>query len=230
MSTSLQSQLTAALERRVQASGFENLAALTQAEPSDDVSVCVVLSDFDLESYVKGTLEFLGCSPERDLGVWYRCFTKTVFLLGQPSRLRARHAFGFVATNGLIAWSLPCAKGATADIRRQLKSLHTEQTVQVPPVISLSPTPTGGHRIHISIDIRDLSVEEYLVHLNHTLCEAFIEGHLSATSSIVVNNAGALDELPARWLYQRIQRDPRDPTKLRRFACVHLQDTHEGSP
>jgi len=124
---------------------------------------------------------------------------------------------------------LPFPTQATSSLRRLLKTLRTEQPVQLPELVSVPCSRTGTQVPHIDIDTRDLNLEEYLVQLNHTLCESYIEGHLNGAARIVLHNA--CEPLAPRRAcrYRRVQRDPRDETTLRLFGCVEVQPTAEGS-
>jgi hypothetical protein len=221
MTSISQHDLRSAAERRVRASGHASLDAFAAAPVTDDPCVCVVLSDFELGRFAADVLAYLRAVPRDALLAWYRNFTRTLFLVGDVRRVAKRHGFAYVSANGATAWTWPLPAAKTTGLRRLIKALRSAAPLDLPARLQLACGRGGEQTLQLSIDTRDLALEDYLIHLNHTLCESFIEGHLDRAAELVIVNRGELTHLPQNCLHQRVHREPRNPAALRLFACVH---------
>jgi len=164
------------------------------AEPSDAIHALVVLDGFDLAEYVSGTLEHLAQLDRETLDRWHRNFTKTMFMLGSPERIAAR--FEIVRHRSAhIAWTVPGDSKAHLGLRRLLKPLFTAQLMAMPDRLEIRVPGTSARRLELRI-ARTRTLESYLVHLNHTLCDAFIEGSLRPGDVVTIVHTGAIHELP----------------------------------
>lgn len=190
------------------------------AEPSDAIHALVVLDSFDLAGYVAGTLELLAHLDRETLDRWYRNFTKTIFLLGSPDRIAAR--FDIVRHRAAqIAWTVPGDSKAHLGLRRLLKPLVTAQLVALPDRLEIRVPGEASQPRRLELRIaRTRTLESYLVHLNHTLCDAFIERSLRAGDILTIVHAAAIRELPEPRLYTRVHLDEADRTRLAAHAWL----------
>jgi len=194
------------------------------AEPSDAIHALVVLDGFDLAEYVTGTLEHLAQLDRATLDRWHRNFTKTMFMLGSPERIASR--FDIVRHRAPhLAWTVPGDSKAHLGLRRLLKPLFTAQLMAMPDRLEIRVPGTSARRLELRI-ARTRTLESYLVHLNHTLCDAFIEGSLRPGDLLTIVHAGAIHELPEPRLYTRVHLDEADRTRL----AAHAWLAEEAAP
>jgi len=196
------------------------------AEPSDAIHALVVLDGFDLAEYVSGTLEHLAQLDRETLERWHRNFTKTMFMLGSPERIASR--FDIVRHRGAhIAWTVPGDSKAHLGLRRLLKPLFTAQLPTLPDRLEVRVPGAASQPRRLELRIaRARTLESYLVHLNHTLCDAFIEGSLRPGDVLTIVNTGAIHELPEPRLYTRVHLDEADRTRL----AAHAWLAEEAAP
>ncbi len=209
-----QEYLADRLRQRLQAAGCVSAQAgdwaaieieLQQRTP--ELCGYLVLRAFDLETYCKTTLMFLARQTPDRLEQWQKSFTWTAFLAGNPRHLSA-FTFAAVAPGGTLGWALLADARTRTQLERLLKRLKTAQPVNLPPKVHLSGSGEGSRKVRICLAIADLRLEEYLVHLNHLVCEAFIAGQLRAEDAIELVHVARIDALEHEPAQLRIHRDP----------------------
>lgn len=218
-------ELRRLLERRLAASGLDLATALAgrDAEAGGPrLAAVVVLKAFDPASFVAGTVRFAAQLPRDRSAAWYRQFTRTLFLVGDPRRLAARFRFDHASPDGAVAWRAPDPGGACDPITRLLKPLQTEGPCRLDRrgLLRCQPgTPAGAHR-RLTLDVADLPLERALVHLNHLACEAVIEGRLGPEDRLDLLDAGAIGPPRPSFTAVRVHRDALVPTALRLYGAL----------
>ncbi|MFF3647404.1 DUF6182 family protein [Streptomyces sp. NPDC002181] len=192
--------------------------------PSEEVLAVAVIGRLDLPGWVRETCAFaLGLAPgQRE--AWRRSFTRTVYLAGSPSNLRERFAFDHIAADGSAAWAGPAPGARTATLRRLLKAFEAahELTAQRPATVTVPGRP--GTRTPVCRELyvatARVSVTEALVHLNHLLAEAVLDGLIGHGDRLTLRFVPRLTGLGARLAMLRVDTDVHRPEELQ--ACAGL--------
>lgn len=217
------------LAARHELTTVENLLAAQEeavADTSDDTLVAVVLHRLHLPDWIRDTCAFaLSLSPEQ-AAAWRRSFTRTVFLAGHPARLRDRFPFRHVSGDLSAAWTAPGPAGETATLRRLLKTLHAPAPLRHQPDVTVRvPGPGNGdsgpqrHR-DLYLAIADHTVPDVLVHLNHLLAEAVMDGLLTGGDHVTLRLMPRIGGLPA--LPTAVRAVPDHPRQGRLRAAAAL--------
>ncbi|OAR25895.1 hypothetical protein A8W25_10275 [Streptomyces sp. ERV7] len=199
-------------------------AADAPGERAPEHLAAVVLGRFDLTSWARATCEFaLGLTPEQT-AAWRRSFTRTVFLAGNPDNLRERFSFAHLAEDGSAAWTAPGPAADSAGLRRLLKLFAgpLPLPVRADTVIEI-PSRAGGtdrapvHR-ELHIATADCQVSDALVHLNHLLTEAVMDGLVGPGDVLTLRHFPRLTGITERFAALRVDTEPTLPGRLRAAA------------
>jgi hypothetical protein len=194
------------------------------ATPADapDTTVFAVLPRLDPAAVAASAAAFtLGLDHGR-AARWRRAFTRTVFLTGNPANLRHRFAFDHVSDCGRVAWIGPCPPAELTALRRLLPLVAPAPLPDLPAGIELTlpgggpaPGPTPRRRV-LCVATAGTGVADYLVHLNHVVAEAVLDGHLRGGDRLTLTHAPRL----TRGSYDvlRVHADTADDTRLRAYA------------
>lgn len=231
-----QQALEELLRRRIRSAGHElsantDLATFEAGLQRDGPEACVVLQDFDLETFLSGTLQFLGGLDPGARQSWYRSFTRTSFLSGRPRKLTQVLTWDHLSADGSIGWILLRDDKEKLRLKRLLKRLKTASAIELPEGFSLTTEPpdsSPGGTVEIDLLVRQRRLEETLIDLNHLLCEAVIDGMLRPGDTLrLYHREGPARSQPPDGV--RIGRDREDPTRLKAHAFLYRL-TPEASP
>lgn len=184
----------------------------------------VVLNRFDLASWARATCEFaLGLGPER-AAAWRRSLTRTVFLAGNPDNLRERFSFAHLAEDGSAAWTSPGPAADSAGLRRLLKlfdgprplPVRADTAVTIPARAGHAARPPVHRELHIAA--AGCRVSDALVHLNHLLAEAVLDGLIGPGDVLTIRHVPRLTGAADRFAALRVDTDPTLPGRLRAAA------------
>ncbi|MDH2391177.1 DUF6182 family protein [Streptomyces sp. HNM0663] len=199
--------------------GFRSAGAV-----DSQVLAVVVVGRLDLPSWVRETCAFaLALAPEaRD--AWRRSFTRTVHLAGSPANLRERFTFDHVAGDGSMAWSGPAPGAATATLRRLLKTFEAGQelparpaaTVTVPDADTARPRRVAHRDLYIAT--AKVTVADALIHINHLLAEAVLDGLIAPGDRLTLRFVPRLTGLAAPFAMLRVDTDVHRPDQLQAYA------------
>lgn len=200
------------------------LAAVLAAgrrEPDGDLhSVVAVLRRFDPAGWIRGTCAFVqGLCPDQ-AAAWRRSFTHTVFLAGNPENLADRVVFDHVTPDFSAAWHGPARPEASVGLRRLLKALGGAAPFPVRPPEPVD-VPAGGpprRRHDLYVATAGVSFGQALVHLNHLVAEAVLDGHIAAGDRLTLRRIPSLSGLRTPFSALRVDVDPTHPDRLRAFA------------
>ncbi|MEJ8642020.1 DUF6182 family protein [Streptomyces sp. MS1.HAVA.3] len=186
----------------------------------------VVLSRFGLPSWIRATCAFaLGLDPET-ADAWRRSFTRTVFLAGNPDNLSGRFRFARLSEDRAAAWTTPAPAAETASLRRLLKAFHAPRPlpvrqhalVEIPADgAAVGPRRAPVHR-ELYVATTDCSVSEALVHLNHLLTEAALDGLIAPGDRLTLRHVPRLISPPTPFAALRVALEPAFPGRLRAVA------------
>ncbi|WP_225830829.1 DUF6182 family protein [Streptomyces sp. NK08204] len=208
----------------------KELALATLPHPHD-VVVAVVIGGLDLTSWTAATCTFaLGLAPEHATA-WRRSLTRTLFLAGNPANLLDRFPFAHLA--GECAWTTPGPAQDTVGLRRLLKAFEAPHELPVGPPVSLVVPPhgaarsVGGHReMHIAAS--GVSIARALVHINHLLVEAVLDGRIAPGDRLTLRPVPHVFKGPYDFDAVRVDIDTANPDRLRVYAAL-TRRTNEPS-
>jgi hypothetical protein len=212
-------------------------AAGSASAASDTTLVAVVVRDLDLAAWAGHTCAYTLGLDATEGAAWRRAFTRTVFLAGNPAELATRFPFARTAEDMSAAWTAPAPPGATAALRRLLKLLQAPAEVPnggdiafgVPhPTLRVPGPSTGGARapsrppvsrvVHLATVGCTMSAA--LVHLNHLLAEAALDGLVAPGDRLVLRRVPRLVEGREPFDAVRVVPDERVPGRLRLAAAL----------
>lgn len=189
----------------------------------------LVLRSFELETYLRATFAFLEAQSDERLDAWARCFTRTVFLVGRPRQLAAAFPFGHLADDGSMAWLLSDDPKEQTRLLRLLQRLKTSGEASLPESFTDAPEQGGvaeSRRVRAWIASTGLPLEDYLIHLNHLVCEAYLSGALRREDPLTLTHVGRIDALKLHPRAFRIHRDQTAGKELKLYGYLGV----EGDP
>jgi hypothetical protein len=223
--TLLQHALRSHVERV--SAGLDGRPTTTAGGEPAELYVIVVVRDLDPAEFVRGTLEFALGIPSRLQDSWYRTFTRTLFFAGNPLSLAERFESNHVARGGEIGWLGPAPQSAHLGLRRMLRLFRAPAPAAPPGTLELTVPggPPTGRAATLRVATGGVSTQEYLVHLNHTLCEASLRGLLGPGDALSISHTDELAHTEVRSpdggrSQLRIGEDARRPGRLRLYASL----------
>ncbi|MFI1889335.1 DUF6182 family protein [Streptomyces jumonjinensis] len=210
--------LSSARALRAARAGFR----ATSAAESREALAVVVVGRLDLPRWVRETCAFaLALAPTARDG-WRHSFTRTVYLAGNPRNLRERFAFDHIADDGSMAWAGPAPAATTATLRRLLKSFEAphELTVQPPATVTVPGRPRSRPPVHRDLCVAavGMTVSGALVHVNHLLAEAVLDGLIGPGDRLTLRFTPRLSGVGARFVMLRVDTDAHRPDELQAYA------------
>ncbi|MFJ9516802.1 DUF6182 family protein [Kitasatospora sp. NPDC101801] len=208
------------------------LAGLLDAQRSvaaatGETLVVAVIRHLELTEWIRATCEFtVGLDPA-DGARWRRSFTRTLFLAGNPANLGERFRFAHVAPGAAAAWTAPAPGPSVGTLRRLLKLFDAPAALPARPdtLIKLPGAPTGRHR-DLYLATEGCTLAGALVHLNHVLVEAVLDGLLAPGDRLTLRQVPRLLGLTAPFAALRVVPDPHHPDRLKAAAGL----TEEAGP
>jgi hypothetical protein len=206
---------------------LDELAAAQDETP--DLAAIAVLDHFDVTTFVRSALEFAFGVPPADRDAWFRAFTRTLFLAGNPSNLTARFSFEHISADGSVAWFGPASTEQSNGLRRLLKLFDgdveldpaAELTLEVPCMTGTTgATATEGQTYQLHLATAGVTLAQYLVHLNHVLAEAVLTSVVTPGDRLVIHHVPRIDSAGAPYSVLRVHWDNHDPTRLRAYASL----------
>ncbi|MGQ5640748.1 MULTISPECIES: DUF6182 family protein [unclassified Streptomyces] len=199
-------------------------ADIAERSAEHEVLAAVVLRRFDLSEWARATCAFaLALAPEQ-AAAWRRSFTRTVFLAGNPDHLHSRFRFAHVSDDRSAAWTGPAPAAQTASLRRLLKLFDgparlpagADTTIGIPAHLPGTTRP-GTHRV-LYLASAECTISDALVHLNHVLVEAVMDGLIKPGDQVTLRQVPCLVGLPARLAAVRVVSENRLPGRLKAAA------------
>ncbi|MEV0319426.1 DUF6182 family protein [Streptomyces sp. NPDC050658] len=193
------------------------------AEHADSGTLAaVVLRGFDLAAWARDTCAFaLRVGPDAAAD-WRASFTRTVFLAGNPAHLGQRFDFAYVAPDRSAAWTAPAPAAHTAGLRRLLKLFDAPAALPARPdtLVEVPGAPRPGGRVSrdLYVATADCTVAEALVHVNHVLVEAVLDGLVGPGDLLTLRQVPRLVGLRAPLAGVRVVTEPQLPGRLKAAA------------
>lgn len=211
------------LAARVDLSTTAGLLAAQEELTGADTLTVVVMRRFELVPWLRETCLFATTVDSERAESWRRSFTRTAFLAGNPRNLRDRFSFDHVARDGSAAWAGPAPAAALTGLRRLLRVFdcsgvppaHPPMTVVVPggPPPGRRPVRRG-----LYLATAGVTIAECLVHLNHLVVEAVLDGLLAPGDLLTLRQCPRLAGVPARFAALRVAAERTRPDRLRAYA------------
>ena len=187
-------------------------------------AVCVLRS-FELAAWLGETYAFVRGVGAEAATAWRQDFTRTVFLAGDPARLRERFAFTHVAQDGASAWLGPAPAERSTTLRRLLKLFPgtvaprpVPGTVVDLPADGADGRPPVRHELHLAT--AGLTISQTLVHLHHLLSDAVLDGFLGPGDRLVLRPVPRLVGVQGPFEALRIDAAPDLPHRLHAHAAL----------
>ena len=149
----------------------------------------IVINNFNLKQYLDLLFSFYAIINSETLALWYKTFTKSVFLIGNPANLTYKYKDSIsVYSNDMCITKISNSK-VLFGISKMLKSLSTKG-IYNPDNISwtISGTTNNETKVHKLYIKSGQKLERYLVHLTHTIMENFINGNIRTVDEIKIIN------------------------------------------
>jgi hypothetical protein len=140
--------------------------------------------------------------------------------------LRERFAFDYLAEDGTAAWFGPCDADRCLPLRRLLKPFAaTIPAAAVLPAhrttVTLPGAPAAsGSDAELHVATSGLTAAQLLIHVNHLVAEAALDGLLEPGDSVTLRQVPRLIGLAAEPVALRVDLDPADPARLQAFAAL----------
>ena len=187
-------------------------------EAGDGASAVAIVRRFDPAAYVRGAAAFVATLDAGARDEWYRGFTRTAFLVGDPDRVAQRFDGLITHRNGDLAWAWSPSDRATLGLRRLLKPLRTAGAARLEPEVRCELG--AGRPREVVVATGGLTLERYAVHLNHTICEALITGALDPDARVTLRHVARIESVDPDCPYVRVVPDAGEPGHLAAVACV----------
>jgi|LGOV01.1.fsa_nt_gb hypothetical protein len=180
----------------------------------------VVLKDFDTSNYIIDTVKFLQKLSKDERSYWYNNFTPTIFLFGNPLKLKDRINFMHISEKNDIGWIAPSNPDKLRGGIRLLKLIDFSNIPFEWKKDIIIPFKKDGQPVQITIATGELTFQRYLIHLNHTICEGFITGVISEENVIHLNHVTVIYAIHKYANYVRVQRSEIDPDRLVAYSVI----------
>ncbi|MCX4824951.1 DUF6182 family protein [Streptomyces sp. NBC_01142] len=223
--TPAQTELCAAAARRIASvrpdlAGRHDLTSLPGlmaaradiAAQGDDggVTATVVVRHLDLAEWIRASCAFAFGLDASTAAAWRRSFTRTVFLAGNPAHLRERFSFAHVAEDLSVAWTAPAPAAQSASLGRLLKLFdgpaalpaRADSLIELPASRGVRSRPSVHRELFVAV--AGCTVSDALVHLNHVLAEAVLDGLIAPGDRLTLRQVPRLVGVPARLVSLRV--------------------------
>ncbi|MFI6165538.1 DUF6182 family protein [Nocardia sp. NPDC051052] len=183
-----------------------------------------VVSAFDPAVFVESGFAFASGLPAEVRNRWCASFTRTVYLAGQPENIAIRYPPDHVSADGTIAWYRPDDLGAVTGLRKLLRPLFATTGVSrtTRAVASLNARNADTAMATLAVDSAGLTLEQYLVHVNHVVAEAVSMGMLDNRGFLRLVSVDRIDAARGPYDYLRVAADRHDQELLRCYAALKL--------
>ncbi|GAA1032774.1 hypothetical protein GCM10009557_32330 [Virgisporangium ochraceum] len=201
------------------APGPPDVDAAERAAP--DVAAIAVLRRFDPEVFVRSAVAFAAGVHGTRRDAWFRAFTRTIFLSGNPANLRGRFTGDHLCDDGSMMWFAPVPPDASLGLRRLLKRFDGGGEPVVPATLTTDlPGPASGTVHRLEIATAGLTVGDYLVHVNHVLAEAVLTRVIRPGDRLDLSHAPRIGHGGPPYSMLRVHHDTADHARLRAYVAL----------
>jgi hypothetical protein len=185
------------------------------------IGVIAVLREFDPATFAASAYSFARGIPQPQRAPWYANFTRTIFLAGDPGNLVERHPFDRVSADGSIAWYGPAPLAAREGLRRLLRPFRGPRGLTAPLTQEIRLADTGTVA-RLDVPVAALKIEDYLVHVNHLIAEAALDGLFTGIDRLLIRHLPHHPDPGAPRDRIRVAPDHLSPRRLRAYAYLSL--------
>jgi hypothetical protein len=171
------------------------------------VRAIAVVRSFDAAEFIRASVQFARGLPV-DLGrEWVASFTRTVFLAGDPDNLSDRFPGGRLAPDGSSLWFSPSGLDDQQGLSRLLRPFRGPLGVPAADGVRVVLDQESSSTARLCVATDGLGVEDYLIHVNHVLAEACLQGLLDGVSAIELTHVRAIEVIEEPYSYLRVLPD-----------------------
>ncbi|MET7329812.1 DUF6182 family protein [Nonomuraea sp. NPDC005650] len=185
------------------------------------VGAIAVLRAFDPVTFAGSAYAFARDLIEPRGALWYAAFTRTIFLAGDPGNLLDRHPCDHLSADSSIAWYAPAPLPAREGLRRMLRPFRGPHGL-ASPLLREVPLAGAGAVARLDVPVATLTVEDYLIHVNHLIAEATLDGLLTGAGRLVIRHLPHHPDPATPYTRVRVSPDPLSPDRLRAYAYLSL--------
>jgi hypothetical protein len=197
-----------------------------------DLSAVAVLRRFDPVIFARAAVEFaLTVEGDRRVG-WFRAFTRTAFLVGNPANLDTRFRGDHQSADRSTMWFAPAPEATTVGLRRLLKRFDSPTAPTPPPRLTVQVPGAGSDaEHHLQVATAGITVTDYLIHVNHILAESVLTRVVRPGDRLVLTHVPRIGGLSTPYSMLRVHRDTADPARLRAYAVLRpaLRDREDAA-
>ncbi|WP_131741327.1 DUF6182 family protein [Actinomadura roseirufa] len=207
----------------------DRLSRAGRARPRGDTGAgaVAVLRDARPAAFAVSVVTFAERMPQQARDLWYGNFTRTIFLAGIPGNLAERFPYDHLSEDESIAWYGPGPLEQYKTLRRLLRPVRGTIGADWPdaPHVALpGAPPANAPTAHLRVALQDLRLQDYLVHVGHTLAEAVLDGLLTTSDVLRIEHVPRIPEDPGPYRALRVSADPQAPERLRAFATLSVPE------
>ncbi|MFI6044531.1 DUF6182 family protein [Nocardia sp. NPDC051321] len=191
---------------------------------ADRPCAVAVVSAFDPAVFIESGFAFASGLPAEVRNRWCASFTRTVYLAGLPENIATRYPPDHVSADGTIAWYRPDDLGAVTGLRKLLRPLFAATGVPrtTRAVASFNRRNAETATATLTVESSGLTLEQYVVHINHVVAESVSMGMLDSTAFLRLVSVDRIDAARGPYDYLRVTADRHDPELLHCYAALKL--------
>jgi len=214
--------MTAIAQERLRDELEARLRSLGAAEGARDLTAFVVVRQVDVARYVAGAIQFAADLKPTLADSWLEAFTRTVFLAGDPLRIAARYPARQLAADGSAGWFGPADGDSLRGLRLLLRSFEAPVLPPLPDRVLLGDHSAAGGR-QLYVDTAGIGMADYLIHLNHLVCEATIAGLLVPDMQLELRHVERIGDSTGPFACTRVAVEGDGKERLRRYAALSAE-------
>jgi hypothetical protein len=217
------------LERRLKQSGVS--WELTNREhpfwkETPSFRLIVVMNSFSPQNYLESLLGLMACTSPELKQSWFKRFTPTVFLAGNPLKMNNRTRFDYISKDETIGWVWEKEENRTrlSYTLRQLKMLRTAGAFYLRNHQNDQQLDTDAYahqQLNIHIPLNGQTFSDFIIHFNHLISEAIILKIINGREvlNFFYQNCVTIKDTDC-CLYARVKEDERKLGLLKTYALI----------
>jgi hypothetical protein len=178
----------------------------------DNISAVIIIKDFSLDTYLDFINNCYAEIPSDILTKWYKNFSRTIFLFGNPDKLYKNQKNKIRVRAKNYAFCIPEDPSGQKGIRLLLRAVNTNKLFKTNDLNRKKTTKV------LSLDISQMRLERYLVHLTHTLFEVKILNLVKNTDEFSIKHVNHPIRVAKKPLYTRVDVDESNTSRLRLYT------------
>jgi hypothetical protein len=185
--------------------------------------VIVVIKSFDWEEYINALFEFNNKLSKQQKENWFKTFTRTIYLFGNPAKLdNYESLFAYRSEN--LAITFPGKTSEYRGLQLLLRLVNTnkeymlnDQTI----CIAANQSKKNNQIAKLEVNLSELKFERVLTHISHIINESLILNRINDIDSINISSVEEIN-IPPDYTNIRIDIDETNYEKLRTYCLLNL--------